>query len=82
MSTIINAVCAVWTVFLKLLFQSYKYQQTNIVYVFMKGDELSIAFQFVILILQNCIQKNKPYHSTCNIFTVIGHKTHKGNNFC
>ena len=39
--------CAQWTVFLKLLLQSYKCQQTNVVYIFLEGNELNIAFQFV-----------------------------------
>ena len=29
------------------------------VYVFLEGNELNIAFQFVILMLQNYIQRNK-----------------------
>ena len=52
----INAVQG--TVFLKLIFQSYKYQQTNIAYIFLEDNELNIAFQFAILILQNYIQRN------------------------
>ena len=61
------------------LFKSYKYQQTNVVYDFLAGNELNIAFQIVILILQNYIQRNKLYHSIWNIFTVLGAKI---NNFC
>ena len=71
--TIIDAVW--WTVFLKLLFQSYKYQQTNVVYLFLEGNELNITFQFVILMLQNYIQRNKLYHSIWKIFTVLGMKS-------
>ena len=26
-----------WTVFLKLLFQSYEYQKTNVAYIFLEG---------------------------------------------
>ena len=39
---------------------------------------MNIAFQFVILILQNHIQRNKLYHGIWNIFMVLGTKS---NNF-
>ena len=64
-----------WTVFLKLLFQSHKYQQTNVVYVFLEVNELNIAFQFVVLMLQTYIQRNKLYHGIWKIFTVLGTKS-------
>ena len=64
-----------WTVFLKLLFQSYIYKQTNVVYVSLEGNELNIAFQFVILKLKNYIQRNKLYHGIWKIFTVLGTKS-------
>ena len=63
-----------WTVFLKLLFQS-NINRLNAVYVFLEGNELNIAFQSVILILQNYIQRNKLYHGISNIFTVLGTKS-------
>ena len=49
--------------------------QTNVVYVFLEGNDLNIAFQFVILLLQNYIQRNKLYNSIWNIFTVLGTKS-------
>ena len=49
--------------------------QTNVVYVFLEGNDLKIAFQFVILLLQNYIQRNKLYNSIWNIFTVLGIKS-------
>ena len=52
--------------FLKLLFQSYKYRllmliTINLAYIFVEANELNIAFPFVILTSQNCIQRNKLY---------------------
>ena len=41
-------------------------------------NELNIAFQFLILISQIYIQRNKLYHSIWNIFMVFGTKS---NNF-
>ena len=32
-------------------------QQTSVVYIFLEGNELNIAFPFAILMLQNCIYK-------------------------
>ena len=64
---------------LDCVFKSYKYQSTHVVYNFRQGNELNIAFPFVILILQNCIQKNKVYHGIWNMFTVLGTKS---NNVC
>ena len=43
----------------------------NVAYIFQEGNELNIAFQFVILILQNYIHRIKLYHGIWNIFTVI-----------
>ena len=37
-------VAAWWTVFLKLLFQNYKYQQTNVVYICREGKCFSICY--------------------------------------
>ena len=62
---VINAVQ--FTVFLKLTFKSYRYQYTNVVYIFLEGSNLNIAFQFVILILQSYIQRN--YITVFGIFS-------------
>ena len=40
---------------------------------------MNIAFPFVILILQNCIQRNNLHPGIWSMFTVLGTKT---NNFC
>ena len=44
-------------------------------YLFLEGNELNIAFQFVILMLQNYIQRNKLYYGIWKTFTVLGTKS-------
>ena len=62
------------------LFLSYKYQEINVVYIFLKGnDDLNIFFPVVVLILQNYIQRNKLHHGIWNMYTVLGTKS---TNFC
>ena len=62
--------------FLKLLFQSYKYQLT-VVYIFLEGNELNIAFH-----LFQCHKirfRETSYilvhHGIRNTFTVLGEQT-------
>ena len=43
--------------------------------LFMEDNELNIAFPFVILTWQNCIQRNRPYHGILENFHSIENTT-------